>query len=83
MQISTAHTYAKDDEDEAEDDDFRELPKKSAESVLPLLFFFLLFLSGNSAKVNRMSTAHMQGEHLIKSTHHTHSRAGRERAGGA
>lgn len=45
--------------------------KKSAVGVP--FFNFLLFVPGNSAKVNRMSTAHMQGEHLIKNTHpHSH-----------
>lgn len=34
-------------------------------SVARVFFFY----SGNLAKVNRMSTAHMQGEHLIKGTH--------------
>lgn len=43
--------------------------RKSLREVFVRCWSFFFFYSGNLAKVNRMSTAHMQGEHLIKGTH--------------
>jgi len=46
-------------------------------SSLTDFVFYFFFDSGNLAKVNRMSTAHMQGEHLIKGTHTLGEKSGK------
>jgi len=57
---------------------FLDLVQNSAGSVRPLQISSSIFFdSGNLAKVNRMSTAHMQGEHLIKGTHTLGEKSGK------